>query len=242
MSFARDDDGAFHAFEAVLVAILITTAILYVTATATPPLETTGSGVDVNEIAETMLDDLDRFSPDLEGRIELALAGDSSDLEADMIPVLQKFPGFRYALRLDNGVGTLQIAPSGGGTLVTPRGAGGASMVILPNLTVDAPSAVRSFGLGDSVASDATPLDFEGWVDLESPAGSKLGPGGKTWYSIWKDLEGDFDRVPAGVPLGTWTCNSLPGQCLDFEVTVPGGLVVERPVYGLQLLIWDGAG
>lgn len=157
-----------------------------------------------------------------------------------MGPVLAKFPGFRYALRLDNGMGVLQLAPSGEGVLNTPRGAGGSSVFVMPEWTT---------GLG-TVTELGGPLDWSNWAGVCFDDGegglSATGPGGTSWLDIWESMEPTKQRAPTGVPLGTWSevaallnCNN---PLTKVDLVVPGQGVIARPTYGLQLLIWDGAG
>jgi hypothetical protein len=135
LRFSDDDRGAFMVLEAILVALLVLTAILFFTSLQRPTTGSDQGGLDLGQVSADTLQILQvrQFSGQtLEGWVTNAMRGDTTTATAVDQFIRQVLPtGARYSLRLDNGVSGLQILPSGSSEL--PRGARGAEILLVPN-------------------------------------------------------------------------------------------------------------
>ncbi len=75
--------------------------------------------------------------------------------------------------------------------------------------------------------------------------GSKTGPAGATWVSLWQGQTAGQERVPPAGPFGVWQgfpnvdCTGTP---VYGRVELPTAQAPDDfPIYGLQLVIWYGA-
>lgn len=232
MGFRDDDSGAFQAFEAVLVAILVTTSILFVVATTNPVLETTGTGIDPNDTASDLMARIDTIH--LETQVEELVHPDGSttpELVQRLETLTAAQPELRYVLRLDNGFGALQLYPSLNAEFSTPRNAGTATSYVFPTWSASS-DASTVFSPGTKHGLD---LEGEGTLCFN---GQGNGPGQVAWGDLW--LEESSTHVPDWAPLGSWSFGPACST-INFDVRLPSGQHVERPVYALQLLLWDSA-
>jgi hypothetical protein len=163
-----DDRGTFQVFEAVMVAVLIFTAILFFTTTARPTDPSEPGGIDLSQNAADMLDilkartfagapfaDVGATDGWVTNLVQEAGKSDASsptrreieDILSEVVP-----SGALYVLRLSNGVDELELAPGDGRT---PHGARGAETYVFPTAAYDA---------ADNVAITAT--------FMEPPAGT----------------------------------------------------------------------
>ena len=135
LRFADDERGAFMVLEAILVALLVLTAILFFTSLQRPTTGSDQGGLDLGQVSADTLQILQvrQFSGQtLEGWVTNATRGDTTTATAVDQFIRQVLPtGARYSLRLDNGVSGLQILPSG--STESPRGARGAEILLMPN-------------------------------------------------------------------------------------------------------------
>ena len=89
-------------------------------------------------------------------------------------------------------------------------------------------------------AAPGDTFDFSNATALRAPNGESKGPGGQEWLTIWADLEAGQDRIPASAPYGVWQCTGCD-TVTEFRIVLEDGTAVDRPLYGVQLLLWDGA-
>ena len=136
----RDDErGSFVVLEAILVAMLILTAILFFTSVQRPSSGIDQGGIDLAQVSSDTLAILKvrtftvaGNSQTLEGwvtnvtRGELLTVNAVHDFLEEVLPT-----GARYSLRLDNGVSNLTILSSG--TATSPHGARASQIMLLPN-------------------------------------------------------------------------------------------------------------
>jgi hypothetical protein len=255
----QDEEGAFPVFEAVLVAILILGAIVFVSLTASPSQEESAGGISMGRVASDTLAILqvrsaadDQYSSALEEIIALAMQGNTAQAEGFLREVLPR--GTNFEMRLDNGVTPLGLLPYG--RTASLRAADGDAVLMVSNWN-HAPGSLAStnpyLAPGDALLdADGGPLNLAGCTDLVAPTGSPVGPGEVPWITRWDEWRDGGDwSIPAWAPYGWWA----PDGCAvpPFRVVHPGCTVtnhadaetvplcnVARPVYGVQLLVWDG--
>ncbi len=248
-----DDEAAFPVLEAVLVAILVLTAVLFFTSFGRPTAATDEGGIDLGRYAADALAVMGRHSFDdptgspltEEGWLTLLVQGNTAmagEVEAYLGEILP--PGTRFALRLDNGVEPLHLVPQG--VEDAPRAARAAETYIAPDWRArPGPFAqpVQQVHPGQEIT--AAPANATAFRDLtpggcvEAPDGSASGPAGP-WLSVWRGSA----QVPSAVPYGVWAAHT--GACDDtpdvlLRVGLPDGTAADFPVYGLQLVVWFGA-
>ncbi|HUR25157.1 MAG TPA: hypothetical protein VM327_03975 [Candidatus Thermoplasmatota archaeon] len=121
--------------EAILVALLVLTAILFFTSLQRPTTGGDQGGLDLGQVSADTLQILQvrQFNGQtLEGWVTNLTRGDAATATSVDSFIRQVLPtGARYSLRLDNGVSALQILPVGAAE--GPRGARGAEIMLLPN-------------------------------------------------------------------------------------------------------------
>lgn len=232
----KDDDGFIHVFEALLVGVLILTAILFMTALSGPSQSESTGGLDLGRIAADTLEILEARDADdpqyanrLDELVTRALQGDATEAESFLSEVLPS--GTRFVLRLDNGVEPLTLLPTGGGAASNPRSAEGSEVFYLPNWTAH---VVDPDPAGETVRPGDTFSVFTAGPGLTAPDGSTTAPGGGTWSAWWLAHDGSGSTVPPDVPYGLW---ERGGNYLR----VQGELATDHPVYAVQLLVWPGA-
>ncbi len=254
--FASDERGVMQVLEAVLAAMILIGAILFVTLTSSPVRESGAPGINLATLAEDSLDILQRQDGQddptvdrLEEIVNLAMRGNVDQAELFLQDIVPQ--GARYALRLDNGLAPLQLVPTSGAALTTPRDASGAATYMLSNWTrfeATGPDCdlepTRCFVPGASEDLAGNSVDFSNWTKLYAPsAGSgsdSIGPGGVEWVDLWTTLQPSQDTIPPNVPYGTWKCDGGGCPGASIRIVLPDETAVERPVYAVQLLLWSG--
>jgi len=266
-SLRKDIAAAFPVFEAILVAVLVFTAVLFFTSVQRPSVSKEQLGIDLGRIASDTLDILEsRTFDDPDGGDKLALddwinrtlsgdtdVADSVDsLMRDVLP-----SGTRYTMRLETGSGTHHLLPPGDPP--TPRNGRAAESFLMPDWTafenrtrlptldvVTPGGSMDGAGLdpGDPAACGSLT-----WTSLTAPTNWTRGPDGQAWEAWWcenqPDPAPDPDLewfVPDSALHGTWNYTA-PGACVSgclFHVGLPGA-ATDHPVYGLQLVVWFGA-
>jgi hypothetical protein len=252
----RDDErGSFVVLEAILVAMLILTAILFFTSVQRPSTGADQGGIDLAQVAADTLSILKVRTIDgqsFEGWVTNATRGDTAtvgnvqDFLEEILPT-----GARYAVRLDNGVSNLTIVSSG--TSTTPHGARAAQTSLFPNW---ATYRNQTVGTGLTVTPGEVVATTHDLVDgtygcFQAPNGSVTGPDGPdagtsadTWASRWNadpgastpwksSTLGATEQVPFDLPFGRWKLSSTEdaGACTGGTVTYanvvpPGGRIV----------------
>jgi hypothetical protein len=239
---ARDDDGSFLVLEAILVALLVLTAILFFTSVQRPSTGAGEGGLDLAQVAADTLQILQQRSFVIGGQAQPfnswltnATEGDAATAAivdgfiTEMLPT-----GAHYSLRLDNGVAALQVLP--GAATETPRNARAAEIATLPPWTAfrnaTAGAAMRVVTPGQ-VVDAADPLVSAGtYACYEAPYNATTGPGGQEWRARWQSAPeasaptsngkeasvvlGARQQVPKDLPLGKWRLSSgaaLGGHC-----------------------------
>lgn len=198
----RDEEGSFLVLEAILVALLVLTAILFFTNVQRPSAGAGEGGLDLGQVAADTLQILQQRTFTVNGQgqafnawVTNATAGDAATADEVHTFIRQILPtGAHYSLRLDNGVSTLQILPAG--ATEVPRNARAAEVATVPlwaafrNNTVS--GALRVVVPGQVVApSDPLyPLVTTGTYGCyEAPYNSTKGPGapgGVEWSTRWQ--------------------------------------------------------
>ncbi|MGB1586531.1 MAG: hypothetical protein ACPHID_05760 [Thermoplasmatota archaeon] len=232
----NDDEGFIHVFEALIVGVLIITAILFMTSLSGPSQSESTGGLDLGRISADTLQILEARAADspgytnrLDELVSEALQGDSAEAEAFLGDVLPS--GTRFLLRLDNGVEPLTLLPTGGGIANAPRNAQGAEVFYFPDWTVhvtDPDPASEAARPGEALTT------FTAGSGLTAPDGSTTAPGGGTWSAWWLAHDASGRTVPPDVPYGLW---ERGGSFLR----VQGDQPTDHAVYAVQLLVWPGA-
>lgn len=259
----RDDQAVFPVLEAVLVAILILSTILFFTALQRPTTATDEGGIDLGRLASDTLEILQtkEFTvtsgcPELAGGegleqwVGLALNGTqcaADEVESFLAEVLP--PGTQFQVRLDNGVEPLVLVPYD--TSATPRAARAAETYITPawlvnkgKLGAEAVWPGQQLSATEDVngTAFATPASV---LCIKGPSGSSTGPGGVTWRSVWQPASPETPpRVPDDIPYGTWVGYTNAGcttGARNLVVGLPDGTTTDYPIHGLQLVVWFGA-
>lgn len=261
-----DEAGALAVLEAILVAVLVLGAILFVSYVQRPLLAAESGGVDLSGLAGQTLGLLLRHdfvvggqTLDLDAWMRKLAAGDAATTAA-VDDYLQRIlpEGTEHALYLSNGVGTLRLAPAQDPG--EPRNARVASAPYAPpwyafrsNSTVAVNTSQLPPGTPiDAVANPvhalfADPTDLT-LACIKAPDGSKTGPEG-AWIDAWR---ADTMRVPTGAPYGVWAgyvdaaCTPAPSTQYA-RVSLRGATVAayadqdpDFAMYDLRLAVWFG--
>lgn len=256
----RDDAGSFLVLEAILVALLVLTAIIFFTNVQRPSTGAGEGGLDLGQVASDTLSILQlrtftvSGSPQtFNGWITNATRGDNATITTVDTFLKQVLPtGAHYSLRLDNGVGALQILPAS--TTEVPRNARAAEVATTPpwfafrNASVSG-ATMKVVHPGDVLAPSSAlyPLVTTGTYQCyEAPNGYTTTPSGAQWRTRWqsalqaeapttngKDVAstlGANQQVPRDLPLGKWklsTAAAVSGHCgstgLAYLDVVPPG-------------------
>lgn len=235
-----DERGSLMVLEAILVALLVLTAILFFTSVQRPSTGTDQGGIDLGQVAADTLAILEVRTIEgqtFEGWITNATRGDAATMTAVEAFLGEVLPtGTRFAVRLDNGVGNLTILATGSGE---PHGARAAQVMLLPNWGTYRGSTIGS-GLtvtpGDVVATTHDLVDGT-YGCFQAPYGYTVGPDGPDadsspdpWATRWNTDPGALatwkssqasEQVPLDVPLGRWKVSTteVSGQCTGGTVT-----------------------
>ena len=241
----------FPVIEAVLVAIIILTAILFFTSVQRPTTAADSGGLDLGRMSADTLRILSTRTfegKDLETWVTDVVGGNSTTaatVDAFLREVLDD--SLAYSLRVTNGVGELQILPLDPSS--QPHLARAAQMPFFPNWTAFADEGPGTMASpGQNVSSGP----FASWISdaacIESPTGSDAAPADSTWAERWADSD---PVVPAGSLYGTWAAYTDAGCSAGATyatIVRPGCEASADPectspyaMYGLQLVVWFGA-
>jgi hypothetical protein len=262
-SLRRDLSGAFPVFEAILVAVIVLTSILFFTSVQRPTTGGDLGGIDLAQTASDTLAILETrtFSgSSMETWVGAVLAGNASGVSVgkDVRQLLnQTLPtGARYTLRLDNGVSSLRLLPTGAEP--TPNGARASQLTLLPTTwakyhtgaLTTFPAAIHPGQILDASHPARALVDPASttYNCIEAPLGSTTlrdGPdadtAADTWRSHWQAPAGSPHKandyqVPLDIPYGTWrvsTAAAGAGGCdttpLFVKVVRPGCVVSSPP-------------
>ena len=201
---AQDERGSFMVLEAILVALLVLTAVLFFTSVQRPSTGTDQGGLDLAQVSADTLSILQTrsfsigtpaTSQTLETWMTGAVGGDAAtalvlqDFLDEVLPT-----GAGYALRLDNGVSNLTVLSSG--VNAVPHGARASQLILLPawgsfrgqlpTMTVEPGQVLPSSDTRYNLVNPAGTLQC-----YQSPAGHTTSPdsngnGADTWASRWK--------------------------------------------------------
>ncbi len=229
-------------FESILVAIIILTAILFVTSLNRPSPAQSEGAVDLGRIASDTLRILqDREEPDAAGVPQLdhwldeimknnaTAQSEADDFFAEVLPT-----GTRYVLRLDTGHGTMDLLPPNAALESQPRGGRVGSALYMPNWTVH-DTMVPSETLHPGQIHDHST-----WNCFTAPTGVTTGPDGVLWNNVWQE---NLTVVPTDIPYGIWKVHTdLACSSIDYvRVALPDGTSSDRPPYAIRLVVWFGA-
>lgn len=231
--WAEDDAGAFPVVEAILVVILVLTAILFFTSVQRPTTGSEAGGIDLGQVSGDTLrivqlrefDATATAGAPYPGGSDLSLeewvtnlaAGDGAagagrtasavdDFLEEVLPT-----GARYSLRLSNGVGSMQILPQG--TTEVPQGATASEIMFLPDWdTYQAQPVAAIVTPGQRLEPTETAY---AWTDpasaidcVKSPLGQSTGPDGPdtgTAGDSWfRSWQATLGQVPFNATFGTW--------------------------------------
>lgn len=224
----RDDErGSFMVLEAILVALLVLTAILFFTSVQRPSTGADQGGLDLGQVAADTLsilqvrsfngDDFDTWITDLaQGDSATGCPATPTATTCPTATAIDDFlgevlpTGARYSLRIDNGVSTLPLLPLG--STQEPHGARAAQVLFLPAWGSYASQAVTDGAAPGEVLSSGSHPVLERFTDpdeidcIKAPNGGTgtigaKGPGAISWTSLWQTAD---QRVPEGALYGTW--------------------------------------
>lgn len=244
-----NDEGSIHVMEAILAGIVILSAVLFFTGITSPSPAEAQSGIDLEAVAADTLGilvdrpaDCDGDDPDppgsctrfydnrLEEMVDHAMQGDDEGkgFLDSVIPV-----GNRWLLRLDNGEEPLVLLPQESGVRTTPRAAKAAEVFLVPDWQEH---------VGNTPFETVSPgeeFDWSAWDIEEGPNGAVAVDGG-TWDAWWNAEADPAERIPSAAPYGIWkltdaSCATAP--CY-ISVALPDGTATDRPLYGVQLVVW----
>ena len=245
--------------EAILVTLLVLTAILYVTNVQRPLMASEAGGVDLSRLAsETVIllqnhtfTDADGNAMDFEEWMQKVLDGDT-DLAAQVEDFVREVlpTGTRSSLLLTNGVGSVRLIPATDPG--APRNARAAEVPFFPhwgkfrgNATTDAASAGwgapgQNVTLGHPVLAkfSTTPSTV---ACMRAPDNSTTGPRGVPWTTLWRDGSG---RIPQWALYGLWagyTDAACTAGVQYARVALRDGTAADYPIYGARLVVWFGA-
>jgi hypothetical protein len=255
--FVDDEQAAFPVFEAVLVAILIITTIIFFTSLQRPTTSTDQRGIDLGRLASDTLGVLQNKPISGSGCVQgatfkqwIGSAMNGSRCEADLVEkfVAEVLPlGTQFQIRFDNGIDHRVLVPFN--STDVPRAGKAAATHLNPfwltyaNITpadrvfpgmevTDGPTNATSF---------TTPATIQ---CINSPLGTAGGPGKVSWVSRWQ-AGGATPRVPTAIPYGVWAGFSgapdANGNCTYLAVGLPDGTTTNYGVYAIQLVVWFGA-
>ena len=218
-----DEEAAFPVFEAVIVAVLILTTIIFFTSLQRPTNATDAGGIDLGQISADTLVVLQarEFSatactPDvtdasLDEWINRTMTPQSAT-DSCMADAVEEFldevlpPGTRFQVRLDNGVKPLVLVPFASDE--APRAAHAAETYFDPRWRMNwVPPAVNAtleqltpgMEVPVSLTAATTFLNPASTIKcIEGPNGSARAPDGATWLAHWQDTS---DWIDATTPV-----------------------------------------
>lgn len=239
--------------EAILVALLVLSAILYVTSVQRPIVGGDAGGVDLATLSSQTLQLLSGNTfVDASGErlavhewVNLTLQGDPAMVArvdrfvSEVLPV-----GTRYTLTLTNGVGELRLAPALDPG--EPRNAQAAEVPFFPPWSKFRHAASTEWAIpGAPVARHNVLLNFTGAGPtalhcIKAPNNSTLGPGAVPWTTSWQGRT----TVPEGALYGRWagyTDAACTAGAQYVRIALRNGTQTDMPLYGLRLVVWFGA-
>jgi len=249
----RDETAALPVLEAILVAILVLGAILFVSNVKRPLSGAQEGGVDLGPLAAQALQLLRAHNfTDPNGRVlgpeawvNETMRGNASaaalvdDYVGRILPI-----GARHLLLLTNGRGNLTLAPevSPG----PPRDARAAEEPFFPHwqafanrTATDQASPGQALSAGHTVLLSFTTAGSTVHC-LKAPDGQSVGPSGAAWLTAWRATNG---RVPDGALYGVWAGYTDAGCTTGAtyaRVALRAGTATDYPIYGLRLVVWFG--
>lgn len=244
-SLGQDEEATtMLVVEAILSAIIVLTAVVFLTSIGAPTTEQGATGIDLGRIAGDSLgillareaEDPTLYDNRLEEIVDLGLKGETESGHAFLKEILPA--GSRYVLRVDNGVQPLTILPEGSGLETNPRSARAAEVFLLPNHTAHAPV------VPNATAPPGGNLDWSTWTTLAGPNGETQGPNGTgtTWLEWWRWQEPEEDRIPQQALYGLWRYDDGSTDCpCHLRVHLPTGTETDRAPYAIQLVVWFAA-
>jgi len=233
-----DDEGVFLVVEAVLVAVIILTAIVFFTGVQRPTRGGQEGSTNLGQVSADTLAILQNHvftdpaggSPlDLRGWVTRVMQGDSAvaaDVDEFLVQVVPT--GARYQVRINNGVQTLPLLPWAG--TASPVGAQVAETPIFPLWTSYVSQAVTDAAAPNQpLLTAANPVlsRFTDSLDIQcikpafggTGATGSLGPAGVTWKSLW--------QVQALTATGTRTVGSTSITSLSTTTGMEPGMHVQ---------------
>lgn len=253
----EDEQGVMAVLEAILVALLVLTAILFVSNVQRPLMGSESGGVDLQALATQTLSLLQRNNfTDSRGApfgfetwLNRTMAGNLTNSQLGSDYLAQVLPeGTRHLLLISNGHGTLRLAP-----VVdpgAPRNARAAEAPFFPHWTKFRSNATAGVNAawghpGQNVTTGHPVLaDFTNPASaiacIKAPNNSTVGPQGVPWLTYWR--QSTF-RVPDGALYGVWagytdaSCTTGPSYA---RVAPRDGTLVDYPIYGIRLVVWFG--
>jgi hypothetical protein len=250
------EQASFPVFEAVLVAIIIFAAMLFLTSLQRPTQDHESLGVDLGRGAQDMLDILEQKNFTVGGQVlgfeqwmNKTLQGDAATKDEVHAFIKEVLKGNRYALRLDNGVEPMHLLPPGNPP--APRAGRGATTFFLPNWTDFAGQVyLRNATPGQPMGFNPCDGGADDFTSLKAPNNATNGPTGTPWAGWWcanapKNDAGvaQTDRAPLTAMPGPWRYvdgGSCSAGC-HMMVRTPNGASPQHPIYGLQLVVWTAA-
>lgn len=262
--FEAEEGGSLMVLEAILVALLVLTAILFFTSVQRPSTGVDQGGLDLGQVAADTLAVLRARtvsvggqSQTLEGWVWNATRGDSATGTALQTFLGEILPtGARYAIRLDNGVSNLTIlGPADSAAL--PRGARAAQILIYPNWAHHRNESVTMTVSPGEVVASSHPLvngDYDCYV---APNSYSTAPD-DTWAAHWTAAPGPAvpwkaslatlgatnQQIPLDLPYGRWRayvaadCSGSVAQVIN--VVPPGYRVVTGSVASGTVTLTQG--
>lgn len=246
----RDEvEAAFPVVEAILVAILVFGAILFVGLTRRPTVDLNAGGEDLEQVAADAMRILEAAQPggkDLDTWLGEVVAGNTAtanDVDAYLQGLLG--PGVFYMLRLDNGYGKLPLVPVDADE-ADPIGAHSAHLAIVPSGWFESRDPI----VACPILVAECPYDiFRPGDDLDVAATCTVrGPNGfngpeASWSTQWGVAPSGATEIPEWAPLGWWqlTGAACPlGNPYNFRV-LGTHTRAYHPPQGLELVVWTGA-
>ena len=208
-----DEGGAFPIFEAVIVAVLIITTIIFFTSLQRPTTATDTGGIDLGRLAADTLvvvrtreftatactpDVVDATLEEWVNRTmtpttatDSCMADAIEDFLDEVLP-----PGTSFQLRLDNGVEPLLLVPFGAEE--PPRAAHAAEVYfaprwranwVLPAVNATLEQVVPGMEVPAELAVATTFVEPSTLTCIEAPNGSDRAPDGQTWLQHWQGAQ-----------------------------------------------------
>lgn len=238
-----DDVAAVQAFEAVLAAIIVLTALVFFALVQRPAAPEVTTGLDLEQSAADALALLRVGSGganNLQADTLAALGGAPDAFKAHLIAALPT--GVHWAVSLDNGFGRLRLDASDADVFAQPVNAQGATAYVAFSSTT-VWSGADAGGVTNYLPGQTAPAHGT-CTDLDSPATTGTGdvngpPTSATSAKSWMQyLTEAGNTIPAGFPFGTWTFRNGAGCTNPSFDVVLGGSTATTPAYAVNLVVW----